>query len=69
MNTTDELVKAQRDELLALLEDFVENVSEPPDGNCSCHISPPCSDCVDHSYLRELFTNARSAIAKAKGGV
>lgn len=29
-------------------------VPEPPDRNCSCHINPPCSDCVDHSEVREV---------------
>jgi hypothetical protein len=24
-----------------------------PEKNCSCRISPPCSDCVDHAGTRE----------------
>jgi len=26
-----------------------------PDKNCSCHIAPPCSDCVEHGYARETM--------------
>lgn len=33
--------------LLELLVSLREYVDPPPESNCSCHISPPCSDCVD----------------------
>lgn len=46
----------------------------PPDSNCSCHISPPCNDCVDFAGQREAKqrwedakNRARAAIAKVKG--
>jgi hypothetical protein len=32
---------------------------EPPDPNCSCHVNPPCSDCVDHHYSREALADLR----------
>jgi hypothetical protein len=32
---------------------------EPPDPNCSCHVNPPCSDCVDHHYNREALADLR----------
>jgi hypothetical protein len=32
---------------------------EPPDPNCSCHVNPPCSDCVDHQYNREALADLR----------
>jgi len=32
-----------------------EYVERPPEPNCSCHINPPCGDCVDHSAFREMF--------------
>ena len=47
---------------LALTEG-VEYVEEPPEKHCTCHISPPCNDCVDHSAVREFFTDARKALA------
>jgi hypothetical protein len=31
-----------------------------PERNCSCHISPPCSDCVNYAHVRE----AREAVSK-----
>lgn len=29
--------------------------SETPPTNCSCHISPPCSDCIEHSQTRAII--------------
>ncbi len=68
-STFDEVVRLakQRDELANALELLVENTEEPPDRNCSCHISPPCSDCVDFSCLREALAESRAALASAKG--
>lgn len=48
--------------LRALAEMILDFVNEPPDRNCSCHISPPCIDCVENSGLRELFEAARAAL-------
>ena len=45
------------------LSEGVEYVEEPPEKNCSCHLSPPCNDCVDHSAVREFFMDARKALA------
>ena len=67
---------SQRDELLAALELMLERISEPPEANCgchlsppcSCHLSPPCADCIDFGGEREAFEEAKSAIARAKGG-
>lgn len=42
----------------------------PPDSNCSCHISPPCNDCVDWSSMRMAkrdWVEAKQKAAKAKG--
>lgn len=61
------LLIAAAPSLMFALELLLENVEEPPERNCSCHISPPCSDCVDHSGLREALNFARLAIAKATG--
>ena len=58
---------AQQSDALKLaslaLSEGVEYVEEPPEKNCSCHLSPPCNDCVDHSAVREFFIDARKAIA------
>lgn len=29
--------------------------AETPPKNCSCHISPPCSDCINHEWTREIL--------------
>ena len=45
------------------LSEGVEYVDEPPERNCTCHLAPPCNDCVDHSAVREFFIDARKALA------
>lgn len=60
-------LRIERDKLLAALELFMGRVDEPPKSNCSCHLSPPCNDCVEYSGLREAFSDAHDAIAKAEG--
>lgn len=52
--------------MLAALQQVVEAV-EVPEANCSCHLSPPCSDCVDNGFLREVMASVNAAIAKAEG--
>ena len=61
---------AQRDKQSAALKlaslalsEGVEYVDEPPERNCTCHLAPPCNDCVDHSAVREFFIDARKALA------
>jgi uncharacterized coiled-coil protein SlyX len=49
--------------LVDALNELTEMVEEPPDRNCSCHISPPCSDCVEYSGLREALQQSRSALS------
>ena len=50
------------------LEYLLESTERPPEPNCSCHIFPPCSDCVDYSGLREAVAIAEEALAQAAGG-
>jgi len=42
---------------------FEEHVALP-DKNCSCHISPPCSDCTENDYARETLSEARAFLAR-----
>jgi hypothetical protein len=30
-----------------------ELLGDPPNANCSCHISPPCNDCFEWAAIRE----------------
>ena len=39
-----------------------------PDANCSCHIAPPCSDCVEFSMIREAREQAKAALAGGSDG-
>lgn len=65
-NPADARVMAAAPSMLNLLEEFVENVYVP-DANCSCHLAPPCSDCVEHGHIREILGNAKALIAEVKG--
>ena len=40
-----------------------ELLGDPPSANCSCHISPPCNDCVEWAAIRE----AKAEWSNAKG--
>jgi len=51
-------------ELVGLLEDVLEFIGEPPPPNCSCHISQPCSDCVDHAEARDIGSRINAALAR-----
>jgi len=54
---------ARRDSSLqSSIEELLEYIDEPPERNCSCHVSPPCSDCVDYSHLREVIASAKKVI-------
>lgn len=64
----DVIVRAvnAHDALVEALNFVCDNVDRPPERNCSCHISPPCSDCVDYGGLREMFECIDAALALAK---
>ena len=49
-----EALKAENANLKGLLEDWLNCSETPPDSNCSCHINPPCNDCIEWAYLREM---------------
>lgn len=49
--------------LETLLEDWLDNTEAPPDSNCSCHLSAPCSDCGDFAHLRDLRERTKLALA------
>ena len=51
---------------LEALEDLLDQTEPPPDTNCSCHICPPCNDCVDYSGVRYAIEQANKAITAIK---
>ena len=44
------------------LTDLVDD-DTTPEPACSCHLSPPCNDCVNHGWRRELIAVAKTALA------
>jgi hypothetical protein len=52
-------------ELVGALQDVVDELYTP-EQNCSCHISPPCSDCLEYDGLRRIISNSHAALAKAE---
>jgi len=59
---TQELLKLA----LEALKDLLDQTEPPPDKNCSCHIAPPCSDCVDYSGVRYAIEQANKTITTIK---
>lgn len=59
-------LRSQLDRVTWALEHLLERGIAPPDRNCSCHISPPCNDCVEWSGLREAVEHAESALAAVR---
>lgn len=55
------------DPMRSALEGLMDAVGEPPAPNCSCHLSPPCGDCVEYGGLREAWAAATSALADQGG--
>lgn len=54
-------------DLIEAIETLLEASERPPERNCSCHISPPCSDCVEWGVLRGRFAYLDTALARCKG--
>jgi hypothetical protein len=50
-------------ELLAICKEIPEHL-DAPERNCSCHISPPCEDCIQYEGIREFLERAKSAVRK-----
>ena len=48
--------------LLELMEELLDSLPVAPDPNCSCHIHPPCGDCVDFTMLRDLRERTEDTI-------
>lgn len=59
---------AQAEEIARLREALKLLMDETyvPEPNCSCHISPPCSDCVNNGAVRDAMHYARAALGETK---
>lgn len=51
------------DILIEALKTFIDN-DTTPEPNCSCHICPPCSDCVEYSSQREIMEYGKNVLKK-----
>jgi hypothetical protein len=48
--------------LLELIEELTDYAcGSVPEKNCSCHIAPPCNDCVTYAHQRELAVRSKIA--------
>ena len=45
---------------------WLREVTEPPDRNCSCHLSAPCGWCEQHAAVAEAHEEARATLAKLR---
>ncbi len=66
---TDINISSAPHEMLEALRLVCEMVERPPEANCSCHLNPPCSDCVEHSGAREAFALADAVLKKYDGKI
>lgn len=56
------VLKTRVDALEAALQALLDCTEIPPDSNCSCHLHPPCGDCVEYGELRAALQLARTAL-------
>lgn len=61
-----EAAKRQWGKLQGALDLMLERIAEPPEPDCSCHLSPPCNDCVEFGGEREAFEVAKAAMKESK---
>ena len=47
------------------VEDFLE-LTEVPDANCSCHLGPPCGDCVEYGGIRDVRKTANELLKEGE---
>lgn len=66
-------IAATRNALPALLavveaaEELSDN-DDTPEPNCSCHLCPPCNDCVTYAGKREIMATMKAALRALEGG-
>ena len=58
---SDAEIIAENKRLREALELCLDELWAPQEG-CSCHISPPCGDCVEYQSIREAIAVARAAL-------
>lgn len=66
LNQVTKVLTAARGVVIAS-DYLIEMVGYVPERNCSCHISPPCNDCVEWSGLREAIQGIKEASSELNG--
>jgi hypothetical protein len=61
--STDSKGVEMNEAMKAALEQCLEHLYAP-NANCSCHISPPCNDCVDYAGIRDAIRDAKAALSQ-----
>ena len=64
-NTRADLSDALLREAMDALQ-WLREVTEPPDRNCSCHRSAPCGWCEEHAAVAEAHEETRATLAKLR---
>ncbi len=64
---TEAGLKAELWNLQDATEGLLDAQNIPPK-NCSCHLNPPCEDCVEYGGLREAVEVARAALKPVARG-
>ena len=66
--TAEARVRELEDRLRFLIENVQESLAIP-DPACSCHVAPPCGDCVEWAGMRTALDDARKTLgATASAG-
>lgn len=64
MEENARLKKALSD--LAVYAEALLSEQDVPDPNCSCHLAPPCDDCVEYSGIREIIGDCAASVSAAR---
>jgi predicted ABC-class ATPase len=60
-------LRKEKSMALGVMQELIDRI-EVPEPNCSCHLSPPCGDCVDYGGIRETVDAAETLIAADQKG-
>lgn len=60
---TYDMVAEQRMTAVRLIKELIDT-STVPEVNCSCHLHPPCGDCVEWGQARGVLNDAKEFIKR-----
>ena len=59
-------MKKELEQVHDALRDLIETADEGPKANCSCHISPPCNNCIERSNAENIIKEGKYALDTIK---